>query len=53
MEKKWFRGYGFLDWLDPEDYYADNWIYLHYAYDASEERYDIVELDGDYRYTRI
>lgn len=53
MEKMHFRTYGFLDWLEPEEFWADGWKYLHYAYGTDEERYDIVELNGEYRYTNI
>lgn len=53
MEKIWFRGYGFLDWLSPEAYYTDKWKYLHYAYGSDEKEYDIVEMNGEYRYTKI
>ena len=53
MEKMWFRGYGFLDWLSPEAYYTDKWKYLHYAFGSDEVQYDIVEKDGEYRYTNI
>ena len=53
MEKMWFRGYGFLDWLSPEAYYTDKWKYLHYAYGSDTVQYDIVEKDGEYRYTNI
>ena len=53
MEKMLFRRYGVLDWLSPEEYYADKWKYLHYAYGSDEKKYDIVEKDDEYRYTNI
>ena len=49
----WFRRYGCLDWLEPEDFYKDNWKYLHYAYGSDEKKYDVVEMNGDYRYTNL
>ena len=51
--KLWFRGFGYLDWLEPKEYFADSWRYLHTAFGSDDEGYDIVEKDEDYRYTRI
>lgn len=53
MEKMWFRGYGFLEWLEPEEYWKDSWEYHRIAYGSDEQEYDIVELNGDYRYTNV
>ena len=53
MEKMLFRRYGVLEWLPPEAYYTDKWKYFHYAYGADEKKYDIVEMNGEYRYTNI
>lgn len=53
---KEFEGYGKLEWLDPEQYYAEPWKPLAIAEDAEGEKYDIV-IKGSYpcelRYTNI
>ncbi len=28
MRKRYFDDYGFLEWLDPNDYYSGNWSYI-------------------------
>lgn len=55
MEKRWFDGYGWLEWLEPVDYYGDPWWYVVSAEGDDGERYDIVR-DHDatvYRYTNV
>ena len=53
MEKIWFTGWGFLVWLDPEEYFSDGWRYVGTDEGDDGERYDIVEKDNEYRYTNI
>ena len=54
MDKMWFTDFGFLEWLEPKDYYMEAWRYVGTERDDEEnEEYDIVEMDGDYRYTNI
>ena len=49
----WFTDYGFIDWLEPEEYYSDDWKYHCSAEGADGNRYDIVILDNEWRYTII
>ena len=54
MGKQWFKGFGLLDWLDPEDFYKGPWVLSEQtALSPSGDRYSIVldEATFDYRYT--
>lgn len=57
--KKWFPGYGLLDYLDPSDYFSsDNWQYESTEESAAGVLWDIVSRKDafpcmDCRYTTI
>ena len=57
--KEYFEGYGYLEWLEPEQYYAEPWIYhgstTACGMEDSGELYAIViNKDTDeFRYTII
>lgn len=55
MGERYFEEYGFLDWLSPKDYYADNWRYVCTDMESQDMWYDIVrhEETQEYRYTTI
>lgn len=40
--RKYFYGYGMLDWIEPTEYYAGNWSYYETYADSTGEVYDIV-----------
>ena len=40
--KKYFFDYGYIEWLEPEEYYAGNWKYMRTKMDADDEEYDLV-----------
>ena len=46
--KQFFESYGWLDWLEPEDFWKDYWS----VYETVDD-YDIVIRDGEFRYTNI
>lgn len=53
-----FENYGNLEWLEPEDFYADAWYILDTDTAEDGETYDIVLLkksddDDIIRYTTI
>jgi len=49
-----FEGFGKLEWLDVEEYYAQPWRFVCMAVAEDGEKYDIVSLDsGEVRYTTI
>ncbi len=53
----YFDEYGNLEWLKPEQFYAEPWTYLEAATGEDGERYAIVVIKGDnsheIRYTII
>ena len=55
MKKRYFECYGFLDWLKPTDYYAEQWVYVGYAIDDCDEEFDLVRNNKtmEMRYTNI
>ena len=53
MEHMYFDEFGFLGWLEPKEYYAKAWRFVGTAEGDDGERYDIVEMDNEYRYTNI
>ena len=53
MIKIWFEGYGFLDYLEPKEYFADAWAYVETSEGDDGKRYDIVELNNEFRFTNI
>ena len=55
MKRKYFEGYGFLNWLDPAEYFAGSWTYVGYADDDCEEIFDLVrnKRTMEMRYTTI
>ena len=52
----YFKDYGPIEWLEPNEYFADPWKYLRTVEGEDGELYDIV-IQGDYpcelRYTKI
>lgn len=57
MEKKYFENYGWLEYLEPEDFYAGNWRIVGRVADenSNSKSYTLV-LSGDkteYRYSTI
>ena len=56
MEKRYFKDYGELEWLEAEDFYAGNWsIYEASAKSDDDEFYTII-ISGDkteMRYTIV
>lgn len=51
---RWFKCYGMLDWLEPEDFYSGPWVLSEQtAIDQYGLRFSIVfdEANFDYRYT--
>lgn len=40
--KQYFYGYGFLNWIDPTEYYSGNYSYYETYADSDGEVYDIV-----------
>ena len=55
MEKKYFEDYGFLDWLEPTEYYADPWTYVGCIKDDYGEKFDLVRniTTMEMRYTIV
>lgn len=55
MEERYFDEYGFLEWIDPKDYYADCWTYRCTLEADDEEYYDVVmnKRTMELRYTNI
>ena len=51
--KQFFEGYGWLDWLEPKDFWADSWSVYETVINCFDEEYDIVIRDGKFRYTNI
>jgi hypothetical protein len=50
-----FEGYGWLEWIDPDDYYAGPWDYVCHATGVDGIEYDIVRnlYDMECRYSHI
>lgn len=55
MEERYFEGYGFLEWLEPTDYYAEPWTYVCASEDDCNEPFDLVRniRTMEMRYTCI
>lgn len=57
LNDNYFPGYGFLDYLDPEEYFADNWGYVGTEESMAGVEWDIVSIDRgieqEYRFTQI
>lgn len=55
MERRYFEDYGFLEWLEPTDYYAGPWTYVGYAEDDLDEPFDLVRniKTMEMRYTNV
>ena len=53
MEPMYFTDFGTLEWLKPQDYWKHAWRFVGTAEGDDGERYDIVEMDNEYRYTNI
>lgn len=54
MGRKFFEGYGELEWLEPEKYWSDAWKPIEKV-GSGEDSYEIV-LNGartEYRYTIV
>ena len=52
----YFKDYGYLECLEPSEYYAEPWRYHATAENEDGERYDVVESVGDrseLRYTTV
>ena len=54
-DKMWFLEYGFLTYLEIEDYYKGDWEYVQTCQGADDKVYDIVRSESghDWRYTTI
>ena len=57
METRFFMNYGRLEWLEPEDYFKGDWMYVVSSEPEDDEdtEYDIVRSrdNTEYRYTTI
>lgn len=55
MLEKYFEGYGFLNSITPEQYYAEPWSYVGYEYDSAGNEWDIVynKSTNEYAYTTV
>ena len=51
----YFEYYGYLQWLDPEQYYAEPWTYVGYAEDEDGKLFDLVRNNKtmEMRFTNI
>ncbi len=55
MDKKYFRDYGWLNWIEPTQYYEEPWSYVCFEWDENDEAWDIVynKKTHEYAYTTV
>ena len=51
--KQFFEDYGWLEWLEPVDFWKERWSIYETTKDKYGDEWDIVICDGKFKYTTI